>query len=400
MARWDRRNLLKGAGILAGGLAIGGLVYARHRHQHRQRAAKASMASMASMAGRVSIARCRDYDLAAVTSQLERMFDQIGGIERAVAGKTVAVKLNLTGNIRGTFAGKPASRTYQVHPNTALALAALLDRAGARRIRFLDCVYEDGGLEPLLAEAGWEIQKFRALKAEVDFEDTRNLGKGKRYEMVKVPWGGSLFPAYLLSQAYVDCDFYISLAKLKNHNNAGVTLSIKNNFGVTPLSLYGQSEPDENSRSARQGILHTGKINPPAGVPQELDPASPRKVTHRVPRHTVDSLGIRPIDLAIIDGIESVSGGEGPWLQDLKPVEPGLLIAGKNAVSTDAIATAVMGYNPLAAAGTECFPGDNHLAMAMELGLGTADPGQIEIAGLSLDEARFPYAWEPDSRGY
>ena len=31
-----------------------------------------------------------------------------------------------------------------------------------------------------------------------------------------------------------------------------------------------------------------------AGVPQELDPSSPRAASHRVPRHTVDSLGIRP----------------------------------------------------------------------------------------------------------
>lgn len=388
MARWDRRNLLKGAGALVGGLAIGGLACA---HPLRREAIRAP-------SGRVSIARCRGYDLGAVTSTLERMLDSIGGIGKNVAGKTVAVKLNLTGDIRGAFGGRPARRTYQVHPHVALGLAALLDRAGARRIRFLDCVYGGGELEPLLAESGWDLSPFRALRAAVDFEDTRNLGKGKRYEMVKVPWGGSLFPAYLLNHSYVDCDYYISLAKLKNHNAAGVTLSIKNNFGVTPQALYSQAEPDEGSTISRQAILHIGTTKPPAGVPQELDPSSPRRATYRVPRHTVDALGIRPIDLAVIDGIESVSGGEGPWLRSLKLVEPGLLIAGRNAVSTDAIATAVMGYNPLATTGTECFPGDNHIAMAMELGLGTADVGQIEVTGLPLDEARFPYGWEPESR--
>jgi hypothetical protein len=45
---------------------------------------------------------------------------------------------------------------------------------------------------------------------------------------------------------------------------------------------------------------------------QEVDPKSPRRPTYRVPRHTIDSIGIRPIDLTIIDGIETVSGGEGP----------------------------------------------------------------------------------------
>jgi hypothetical protein len=33
-------------------------------------------------------------------------------------------------------------------------------------------------------------------------------------------------------------------------------------------------------------------------------PKSPRRPTYRVPRHTVDAIGIRPIDLALIDGIE------------------------------------------------------------------------------------------------
>ena len=83
-----------------------------------------------------------------------------------------------------------------------------------------------------------------------------------------------------------------------------------------------------------------------------------------MPRHTVDSVGIRPIDLTIIDGIETVSGGEGPWIRELALQKPGLLLAGRNPVCTDAIATAVMGYDPMARAATGPFPGDNHLAMA------------------------------------
>ena len=47
----------------------------------------------------------------------------------------------------------------------------------------------------------------------------------------------------------------------------------------------------------------------------------------------------RPIDLAIIDGIASISGGEGPWIPGVKPNHPGLLVAGTNCVCTDAVAT-------------------------------------------------------------
>jgi hypothetical protein len=146
-------------------------------------------------------------------------------------------------------------------------------------------------------------------------------------------------------------------------------------------------------------MFHADEIRPAAGLPQELDPTSPRRATYRVPRHTVDAAGMRPIDLTILDGIESVSGGEGPWVgRRLAIQEPGLLIAGRNVVCTDAIATAVMGYDPMAASGTGPFPGDNHLNLAAALGLGTNDPHQIEVLGLPLDEARHSYGWEPDAR--
>jgi uncharacterized protein (DUF362 family) len=185
---------------------------------------------------------------------------------------------------------------------------------------------------------------------------------------------------------------------LKNHATAGVTLGIKNNFGITPTALYSHRVSNEKSTSARIAIFHTGQERPADGLPQEVDPNSPRRPTYRVPRHTIDSLGIRPIDLTIIDGIETVSGGEGPWLRELAVQKPGLLLAGRNPVCTDAVATKVMGYDPMAAAATGPFPGDNHLAMAAALGLGTNDPREIEVLGLSILEARHPFGWEPRER--
>src|SRR5262249_37176779 len=151
-----------------------------------------------------------------------------------------------------------------------------------------------------------DLSALSSLSAKVEYEDTRNKGKGERYHEVKVPWGGSLYPAYLLNHSYVDCDVYVSLAKLKNHATAGVTLSMKNNFGVTPIALYGQHADDEDSPRARVQVFHRGAVRPADGVPQEL-PNTPRQPSHRVPRHTVDAVGIRPIDLALIDGIETVS---------------------------------------------------------------------------------------------
>ena len=345
----------------------------------------------------VSIARCNDYNPETVLQQLQSMMDKLGGLEKLVAGKTVAIKVNLTGDVHQKALGLPGSRTYHVHPNVVMATATLLDRAGARRIRFLECTYQLGEFEPYLHDAGWDMNALAAMKAAVEYEDTRNLGKGTKYHEVKVPWGGSLFPAYHLNHSYVDCDVYVSLAKLKNHATAGVTMGIKNNFGITPPALYSHHEPNEKATSARMALFHSGQERPADGLPQEVDPKSPRKPTYRVPRHTVDSIGIRPIDLTIIDGIETVSGGEGPWLE-LALQKPGLLMAGRNPVCTDAIGTAVMGYDPMAAPGTGVFPGDNHLAMAAKLGLGTHNPKEIEVVGLSIKDALHPFGWEPSAR--
>ncbi len=345
----------------------------------------------------VALARCPNYEPAVVLEQLRGLMDGIGGLAKLVGGKTVAVKVNLVGDSGQEAFGKPANRTYQVHPTVALGLATLLEGAGARRIRFVESVHHEVTIEEYFHRAGWDLNAFAALKAPVEFEDTRNLGKGKRYHEVKVPGGGSLFPAYQLNHSYVDCDVYVSLAKLKNHATAGVTLGLKNNFGVTPNALYGQHEPDERCVKSR-AMFHSGQERPADGLPQELDPKSPRLPSYRVPRHAVDAVGIRPIDLVVIDGVESVSGGEGPWVPGLAVQEPRLLLAGRNAVCTDAIGAAVMGYDPMAAPGTGPFPGDNHLAMAAALGLGTHDPGQIEVVGLSLAKARHPYGWEPGKR--
>ncbi|HZO91534.1 MAG TPA: DUF362 domain-containing protein [Chthonomonadaceae bacterium] len=343
----------------------------------------------------VGIARCDTYALPQVTQRLQTLLDQIGSLRRLAAGKTVAVKVNLTGNPAQPALGLPANRTYQVHPHIVQALAILLDRAGARRIRFVESTYSPAPFQQTLLAGGWNLSALSALHARVEFEDTRNRGQGAKYHRVAVPWGGDLFPAYELNHSYVDCDTYISLAKLKNHVTAGVTLSLKNNFGITPTALYGQHEPNENSFSNRGSIFHAGIERPAAGLPQEVNPHGPRRPSYRVPRHIVDVVGIRPIDLALIDGIETVSGGEGPWCPGLALQRPHLLIAGRNPVCTDAIAMVCMGYDPQARSATGPFPGDNHLALAARRGLGVHDPHRIEVVGLPLAQAAHPFHWEP-----
>ena len=107
--RLTRREILRGAGALAGMAAFGGIDLAP------------VLAAAKRPTAPVSIGRCTGYELPALTERLNTMFDQLGGIRKLVAGKTVVVKVNLTGSPTDKVGGLPANRTYQVHPNMALA---------------------------------------------------------------------------------------------------------------------------------------------------------------------------------------------------------------------------------------------------------------------------------------
>ena len=98
-----------------------------------------------------------------------------------------------------------------------------------------------------------------------------------------------------------------------------------------------------------------------------------------MPRITAELVSARPIDLAFIDGVETVSGGEGPWIRGLSFIRPGVLILGTNGVTTDTVATAVMGYDPAPAKATPFKDCDNTLKLAEALGVGSADLKRIEF---------------------
>jgi hypothetical protein len=274
-----------------------------------------------------------------------------------------------------------------------MALGSLLFAAGARRVRFVESTQSKSGLESTLAEAGWDVPALTAL-GKVEFENTRNLGRGSRYSHLRVPAGGYMFSAFELNHAYEDTDVLVSLAKLKNHLTAGVTLSMKNLFGLPPNSLYGSNAGNEDATGPRFP-LHDPKGYESMKLPGLKEGITSTDPSWRVPRVTVDVCAARPIHLAIIDGITAMSGGEGPWSGEsrLKLTTPGVLIAGLNPVSTDAVATAVMGYeNPRAPRGVKPFQDcDNHLLLAEQAGLGIADLAQIDLRGLPIEKARYPY---------
>jgi len=82
-------------------------------------------------------------------------------------------------------------------------------------------------------------------------------------------------------------------------------------FGITPTALYAEDAPNEDTVKARVAPLHQNKRPLPDGVPQQLGPNPPNDQANRVPRITADLLGARPVDLGIIDGVDTIRNGEG-----------------------------------------------------------------------------------------
>src|SRR5579864_6148172 len=93
-------------------------------------AAPLLQAAPSAPAAPVAIAKCASYN-DDVTASLAAMFDQLGGLDRLVRGKTVTIKLNMTGSPALRIEGRPPGVTHYVHPRLVGATAHLMGRAGA-----------------------------------------------------------------------------------------------------------------------------------------------------------------------------------------------------------------------------------------------------------------------------
>lgn len=370
---WTRRDLLAGAGALLLPSAV--------------RSAPSAP---------VAIARCNEYG-PALTATLRTLFDQLGGLAPLVRNKTVALKVNLTGSTRERVGAVPAERAQYTHPVLIGAVVRLMGDAGARRIRILESAFQSGEpLEEFMYDAGWDPAAFLNAAPRVELENTNVLGRARRYHRLTTPAPGYLYDGFDLNHSYEECDVFVSLAKLKEHATCGVTLSMKNLFGITPVTIYGdhagKDEPAPEARGGRGTILHSGLRQPSRSAPPEKPYEGTRDDKWRVPRIVTDICATRPIHLAVVDGIETLAGGEGPWIRGARHVAPRLLIAGLNPVSTDAVATALMGFDPMATRGTAPFEScDSTLALAEAKGLGTRDLRRIEIIGPPLKSLAFDF---------
>jgi uncharacterized protein (DUF362 family) len=303
-----------------------------------------------------------NYESTFIRNRVEHLFDSLGGISDVVQpGDKVGIKINLTGG--SGWANDPNLNGVDIrecawtHPEVLKAVGELLIDSGV------------SGNDIYIVEARWDD----ACYYEYGYSDVQdylgaqvvNLNVADPYPDFIIKSTGPdyfFYESFTLNAILDEIDVFVSIPKMKQHYTAGITHSMKNQIGSTPLAYY-QMPDQQGTRS---------KLHVEGG-----------DAAYHLPRSICDLNMARPIHLSVIDGVKNAIGGEGPWNPTFEPHEDHYLLAGKNAVSTDSIAAYIMGNDPeppqlLRPDGTYC---DNQLWLANQKGLGTNKMSEIELVG-------------------
>jgi uncharacterized protein (DUF362 family) len=355
----SRRDFLRVAGVVAAGALVAGC-------QKQSQPEVISNPSSGTPQAKVAIALAKTYDRDTIKKAVIDLVDQLGGISSVVKrGDIVAIKPNLTGGVSSaSLPGVKAIESYITHPEVVRALGELALAAGAKKVYIVESVYE------WESYTQWGYEEV-AASLEATLIDLNDSKPSSDFVEVPVGEGSFIYPKFKFNQILQDVNVFMSVSKMKNHYNAGVTHTMKNLFGCAPAHFYNLA-PSDNIRTGFHGQANETRT--------------------RLPRVIVDLNRARPIHFALIDGIMTAEAGEGPWISTMTPVAPGVLIAGKSALATDAVATAVMGFDPTAnypdAPFLRC---DNHLNLAAAAGLGTNRLSEIEVVGAAIKDVRYQF---------
>ena len=309
----------------------------------------------------VAIVQATSYDRAEIRQKVRSLIDSLGGLKGLIhTGDKVAIKPNLTGGVSTRpLPDVSAIESYITHPEVVRAIGEAVLDAGAKQLYIVESVYEDASWSE------WGYQDVAtALGAQlVDLNRTLPYN-----EYVKVPVGPNpyIYDQFTYNRILYDVNVFISVPKMKCHNTAGITLSMKNLFGTAPARFYRLSDRD-NTRTAFHGQGNEAPV--------------------RVPHVIVDLNRARPVNFSLIDGIMTSEGGEGPWIRTMQAKTANVLIAGLNPVATDTVAAAVMGFDATASSSQAPFDGAaNHIALAAAKGLGTNKLADITVSGLAIKD--------------
>jgi uncharacterized protein (DUF362 family) len=247
----------------------------------------------------------------------------LGGIEDTVQpGNLVIVKPNILGNpvdyagnyLPGVCTSREVSR----------AVAQVVRELGARPVIAESSQVGDS------TEVGYRTMGYDRLRDE-GFE-VIDLKMGQRQVTVACP-KGKVFKKMTTWEIVSEADALISVPVMKTHDVTDVTLGLKNLKGLYTDAMKRRA----HSRQLFQQVADWATVVPPS--------------------------------LTVVDGIV---GMEGMGPVDGLPVEMDLIIAGKDPVATDAVTSAVMGFDPAEVAIAQ---------LAAEHGLGCNSLDEIEVVG-------------------
>ena len=279
---WTRREFL--SALVAGGItAAAGLMFLNY-FKKREPKTETFIASVA------------EYEKE-LRQHILNGFQELNITSASLAGKRVLLKPNLVEPQAGVshinthpMVVRAAVEAF-LHHGAAEVLVA--EGAGHRRDSLL--VLEDSGLADVLYED------------KIPFID---LNSGPVIK-VKNLGGRSKLGDLMLPEELLRADIVVSLAKMKTHHWAGVTLSMKNMFGVMPGIIYGWPK----------NLLHW------AGITESI-----LDINATIKPH-----------MAIVDGIIGMQG-DGPIMGT--PVQSNVLVIGRNLSAVDSTCARIMGIDP------------------------------------------------------
>jgi uncharacterized protein (DUF362 family) len=275
----------------------------------------------------VAILTVQDYqaDLEAILWEALREFNL------DVKDKSVLLKPNL---VERDVAG-----AINTHPAVVRAARECFLRMGAREVLIGDGPGHDRDTEAVIEAAGLSqhISNLRDIFVDLNLDDASCLSLRTHASSLKKLF----FPNTVLRS-----DFVVSMPKMKTHHWSGVTLSMKNMFGIIPGGCYGWPK----------NILHW------AGIDKSI----------------LDiNATVRP-NFAIVDGIVGMEGN-GP-IQG-SPKHSKVLVLGDDPVAVDASCARIMGIVPERV---------GYLEKAGWL-LGHLQSGRIKQLGESIESVRVPF---------
>ena len=255
-----------------------------------------------------------------------------------VRGKRVVIKPNI--------ADFSPDRPIHTDPRLIEALIIHLRNLGAREIVLAEGPPHNRDTEWLFRKSGFEaLAKRQSLPlVDLNYDDISPVKC--------VNPRATLLKELYLPRTILSADVIISVPKMKTHRQAGITLSLKNMFGILPGMKYGWPK----------NTLHWN------GIPLSICEINGTLKTH----------------YSIIDGVVGMEG-YGPLLGTAR--KAGILVMGDNALAVDATAARVMGVDPARV---------DYLAMAHKIKLGSLRREDIAVAGEKIEKVRTDFVLDPE----